>query len=284
MTNDASKNPARPGLPIALVIGAGGLASAIARRLGQRYRLAVADKSLEQAETLSCKLADEGMDIVPIQCDVTDAKAVKNLAHSVSGLGPLKVLVHVVGLSPSMADGPTIMKVNLIGAALMEQEMRRLAGSGTAAIFIASLAAHTSSPPEPLISLLDHPLTSNFLDQLQNAMNEPLTPQLSYGLSKFALIRMCERQASAWGKIGARILSVSPGLIATPMGALEFKGSPQKYDLLAKTPLARQGSMIEIADAVEFLSSDKASFITGTDVLVDGGIKAALKHQDKSQK
>jgi len=115
-------------------------------------------------------------------------------------------------------------------------------------------------------------------------MNEQLTPQLSYGLSKFALIRMCERQASAWGKIGARILSVSPGLIATPMGALEFKGSPQKYDLLAKTPLARQGSMIEIADAVEFLSSDKASFITGTDVLVDGGIKAALKHQDKSQK
>ena len=100
---------------------------------------------------------------------------------------------------------------------------------------------------------------------------------MSYMLSKFALMRMCRQQATAWGRRGARIVSLSPGLIASSQGALEFKNEPRKFDLLERTPLARQGSLLEIADTVDFLVSDRASFITGTDLLVDGGIAAALQ-------
>jgi NAD(P)-dependent dehydrogenase (short-subunit alcohol dehydrogenase family) len=78
--------------------------------------------------------------------------------------------------------------------------------------------------------------------------------------------------------MGARIVSLSPGLIATPMGALEFERQPVKYDLLAKTPIRREGTMLEIADTIEFLASDRASFISGIDLLVDGGLTAALSH------
>ena len=88
---------------------------------------------------------------------------------------------------------------------------------------------------------------------------------------------MCRRRAAAWGARGARIVSLSPGLIATPMGALEFAAQPAKRALLPLTPLQREGTMVEIADAVDFLVSDRASFITGTDLLVDGGIHAALR-------
>ena len=93
-----------------------------------------------------------------------------------------------------------------------------------------------------------------------------------------ALIRMCQRRAATWGARGARILSLSPGLIATPMGALEFQNRPQKYTLLATTPIKREGTMLEIADAVEFLLSDRASFISGIDLLVDGGLAAAMRY------
>ena len=99
----------------------------------------------------------------------------------------------------------------------------------------------------------------------------------AYQLSKAALVRMCRDRAAAWGARGARIVSLSPGLIATPMGALEFAAQPEKRRLLPLTPLGREGTMVEIADAVEFLLSDRASFITGIDLLVDGGISTVLR-------
>jgi len=92
---------------------------------------------------------------------------------------------------------------------------------------------------------------------------------------------MCRRDAFEWGKKGARIVSLSPGLIATPMGALEFQNQPMKYDLLAATPLQREGTMLEIANVVEFLASDRASFISGTDILVDGGLVGTLQQQKR---
>ena len=91
-------------------------------------------------------------------------------------------------------------------------------------------------------------------------------------------MRMARRRAREWGAKGARIVTMTPGMIATPMGALEFRNNPIKYELLKASPIAREGTMVECADAIEFLASDRASFITGTDLLVDGGVAAALTH------
>jgi NAD(P)-dependent dehydrogenase (short-subunit alcohol dehydrogenase family) len=267
----------RPDLPLAVVVGAGGMGMAVARRLGERYRVLLADIDAARLDQRVAMLCDEGHDARPQACDITDPGSVAALAAAAAARGPMRVLAHVAGLSPSMADWRTIMRVNLCGATLVADALEPLARPGTAAVFIASLAGHMAPPAAAILDLIDAPLAPGFLDRLEVACGGAVSTTLAYQLSKIALIRLCARRAAAWGARGARIVSLSPGLIATPMGALEFERQPFKYDLLAKTPLQREGTMLEIADAVDFLASDRASFISGTDLLVDGGIAAALR-------
>jgi NAD(P)-dependent dehydrogenase (short-subunit alcohol dehydrogenase family) len=264
-------------MPLAVVVGAGGMGVAVARRLGQRYRLLLTDINAERLESAAKTLRDEGSHVAMAVCDITDAVSVLQLAQTAAQQGPLRVLAHVAGLSPSMADWRTIMRVNLLGARLMADAMLPLAQAGTAAIFIGSLAAHLMTPSAQVLEALANPLAADFLDRLRAAHGDELPTTMSYVYSKNELVRMCKREAAAWGRRRARIVSLSPGLIATPMGELEFKNQPAKFDMLEKTPLQRQGGMLEIADAVEFLASDRASFISGIDLLVDGGLHAATQ-------
>ena len=278
MTRPIVGTSARPDLPVAVVVGGGGMGAAVARRLGTRHRLIVADRDSDHLDRLITALRGEGHDAVGVVCDVTDRVAVAALARTVSATGPMAVLAHVVGLSPSMGDFRTIMAVNLAGARLVNDAMLPLATPGTAAIFVASLAAHVLPIDDALHAIMDNPLTPAFLDTLEAALTEPATPALAYRLSKSALVRLCQREARAWGARGARILSLSPGLIATPMGALEFEKQPMKYDMLAATPLAREGTLLEVAATLDFLASHDASFLTGIDILLDGGLLAAIRH------
>jgi NAD(P)-dependent dehydrogenase (short-subunit alcohol dehydrogenase family) len=268
----------RPDLPIAVVVGAGNMGMAIARRLGQQHRLLLADLNAAHLDTVAAMLRDEGHVVEVQRCDVSDKASVEALAARTAELGRLGVLAHVVGLTPSMADWRSIMSVNLVGAALTAQAFLPLAGDRTTAIYIASLAAHMGAADPRAASLLDDPLAPDLLTRLEAVLEGPPETTMSYLLSKTALVRMCQRQAAAWGRQQARIVSLSPGLIASHQGAMEFKNQPLKMQLLDRTPLARQGSLLEIADAVAFLASEQASFITGTDLLVDGGISAALRH------
>jgi NAD(P)-dependent dehydrogenase (short-subunit alcohol dehydrogenase family) len=175
-----------------------------------------------------------------------------------------------------MADWRRIMAVNLCGAAHMGAALLPTLTIGSSAVFIGSLAGHTIQPEEIVRKALDDPLAEDFHERLLGALGREPSSNESYALSKFGVMQMCRRVAAMWGVRGARINSLSPGLIETPMGNLEFERQPMKYELLARTPLARQGTMLEVADALEFLCSDRASFITGTDLLVDGGIAAVL--------
>lgn len=278
VTRPSVGTSARPDLPVAVVVGGGGMGAAVARRLGARQRLIVADRNPAHLDRLIGALRREGHDALGVVCDVTDPAAVAALARTVSATGALAVLAHVVGLSPSMGDFRTIMAVNLAGAHRINNAMLPLAGPGTAAVFVASLAAHVAPVDDALQAIMEDPLGPAFLDTLEAALTEPATPSLAYRLSKSALVRFCQRQAGAWGARRARILSLSPGLIASPMGALEFENQPMKYDMLATTPLAREGTMLEVAATLEFLVSRDASFMTGIDILLDGGLLAATRH------
>lgn len=263
----------RPDLPIAVVIGGGGMGMSTARRLGQHCRVVLASLSAEKNPQREAALKEDGIDAIAVQCDMTDPRSVADLARIVAERGPLRTLAHVAALSPGMGDWRTLLSVNLVGAKLMEQAMLGLCQQGTAAIFVSSLAGHSGAPPsQEILDVLDDPLRDGFFDKLE-ALVPSHTSQVAYSLSKQALNRMCQRQATAWGRKGGRIVSMSPGMIATPMGALEFSGPNRdvKLALLARTPLGREGTMIETADAIEFLASDRASFITGTDLLADGG-------------
>lgn len=273
----------RPDLPIAVVIGGGGTGMATARRLGQSYRVMLASLSGAKNAGREAALREDGIDAIAVQCDMTDPASVEALARTVEARGQLGVLAHVAALSPSMGDWRTLLSVNLVGAALMERAMLRLAGVGTAAVFVSSLAAHGGAlPGDDVLAILDDPLAPDFFAKLE-AIVPTHSSGMAYRLSKLGLNRMIQRRAAAWGRKTARIVSMSPGLIATPMGALEFEGDSRevKLDLLRATPLGREGTLPEVCDAIEFLASPRASFITGIDLLVDGGAAAAVRFPEQ---
>jgi NAD(P)-dependent dehydrogenase (short-subunit alcohol dehydrogenase family) len=266
----------RPGQPLAVVVGAGGLSTTIARRLGDVHRLLICDLDAALVERNVGALQSEGHDVRGQMCDVTSEASVQSLAAEATRLGEVKTLLHVVGVSPSMADAPTILRVNLLGAALVADTFLDLAFSGTVAVFIASLAAHTAvEAPTEVLAELDDPLAPDLHGRVERAVHGDLSAGAAYSLSKLGVIRMCRRHVLPWGRKGARILSLSPGLINSPQGASGYAVHPEKVHLVESTPLGREGTMIEIADAIEFLVSDRASFISGIDLLVDGGLAAA---------
>ncbi|MBH0118404.1 SDR family oxidoreductase [Rhodococcus sp. CX] len=269
----------RSDLPIALVIGGGGMGMSTARRLGQSHRIILASLTADKNPKREELLREDGIDATVTQCDITDPESVADLGRFVAERGQLRTLAHVAALSPATGDWRTVLTANLIGVTHIERMCLGLATQGTAAIFVSSLAAHRSDPPsDEIISVLDDPLAPDFFERLEALVPEQESV-LAYRLSKFSVNRMCRRRASEWGARGARIVSMSPGLIATPMGAREFSGQSGelKRELLRSTPLQREGTMVETADAIEFLASERASFITGTDLLVDGGTLAAVR-------
>jgi NAD(P)-dependent dehydrogenase (short-subunit alcohol dehydrogenase family) len=267
----------RPDWPTAVVVGAGGLGTAVARRLGLSHRLLVADRDADHVEQQCAALRADGYDAEAVVCDVTRPADIAALAARASTRPALRTLANVVGLSPAAQDFHAIMAVNLVGASRVAEAFWDILEPGGAAVFISSSAAHMQSVPDAILPLLDDPLQVDFLTGLTAALGADADANHAYTYSKAGLNRMCRRNAATWGRRGLRIVSLSPGLIATPQGAESYKHSPGKVALFEAIPVGRECSMLEIAGVVAFLASDQASYITGTDILVDGGLIAAVR-------
>lgn len=267
----------RPDWPTAVVVGAGGLGMAVARRLGLSHRLLVADRDADHVERQCAALRSDGYDAVAVTCDVTRPDDIARLAAEAATRPAVKTLANVVGLSPAAQDFHAIMAVNLVGATGVADAFVDVLEPGGAAVFISSSAAHMQAVSEELLPLLDDPLRSDFRDALAAMLGADADANRAYTLSKAGLNRMCRRKAADWGRRGLRIVSLSPGLIATPQGAEAYKHSSGKVALFEAVPVGRECSMLEIAGVVAFLASDQASYITGTDILVDGGLIAAVR-------
>lgn len=267
----------RPDWPTAVVMGAGGLGMAVARRLGLSHRLLVADRDADHVQRQCAALRGDGFDAQPVACDITRAEDIAALAQAAAARPQVRTLANVVGLSPAARDFRAIMAVNLVGAARVAEAFIDVLAPGGAGVFISSSAAHMQDPPAAILPLLDAPLAPGFIDALAAALGADADANFAYTYSKSGLMRMCRRNAPAWGRRGVRIVSLSPGLIATPQGAEAYRHSPGKVKLFEAVPLGRECSMLEIAGVVAFLASDQASYITGTDLLVDGGLIAAVR-------
>jgi len=267
----------RPDWPLAVVFGAGGLGMAVARRLGLSHRLLIADRNAEHLETQMAALVAAGHDAVGQSCDVTRIDDIAHLAETARRLGGVRSLAYVVGLSPSLGDFAAILQVNLVGAANALAIFRDVMLPGGAALCVASSAAHMLPVPANLLALLDAPQREDLVPALRAALGEKANSATAYTLSKQSVLRLCRREAAAWGQQGKRVVSLSPGLIATPQGAGEYRNSPGKMKLFEAIPLGRECSMLEIAGIAEFLLSDTASYINGVDLLVDGGLVATLE-------
>ena len=217
---------------------------------------------------------------VGVACDVSDATAVAALAATVRELGPFRALIHAAGISPTMAEARRVLQVDLVGTQLLLDAFEPMVEPGSAAVCFASTAAHNVMPyiDAEQEALLRDPLAPDFLDRASSLVGGD--PGLAYAVAKVGVIRAAGRAALRWGPRGGRVNSVSPGLIDTAMGRQEFEQQPVMREMLARTPLARFGRPEEVAAVAVFLASDAASFVSGIDVLVDGGqLQAASASQ-----
>lgn len=265
----------RSDLPLAVIVGAGALGLAVCRCLGQSHRLLIADRDEARLASVSAMLDAEGYDASTAVCDITSDDDVARLAARAKG--PVRSLVHVAALSVSAGDFRKVLTVNIGGAARVAEAFVDVLAPYGCAVFVSSSSAHMGVPEAAVLDLLEGPLASGFAERLEAALPpEAVSAGSAYSLSKLAMNLMCRRLAPAWGRKRLRIVSLSPGLIATPMGAQAYRDAPAKRRLFDAVPLEREGTMPEIAGVVEFLLSDRASYITGTDILADGGLLASL--------
>jgi NAD(P)-dependent dehydrogenase (short-subunit alcohol dehydrogenase family) len=221
---------------------------------------------------------DLGDNVHTVVCDVSDPDSVASLADTVRDLGGLRSLAHAAGISPTMADWRRIIEVDLVGTALLVRALETLTTPGSAAVCWASIAGHGVAPDPELDAALDDPLAPDFLDRLGTIAGDGLgAAGQGYGYAKRGVMRLVAREAVAWGSRGARICSISPGIIDTPQGRQEFEEQPAMAMMIELTPIKRWGLPEEICNVVAFLLSEEASFMTGTDVVVDGGVSPRMR-------
>lgn len=212
-------------------------------------------------------------DATTVAGDLTEDAALNLVVEAVRAAGGLRTLIHCAGVSPSMGDSRRILEVNLRSSLRIARALLPYALPGGAVILMGSVAAHFDGP-EGIDQWLDDPDAPGALD----ALCEALPPLEAYNASKWGVIRYCARAAAEWGSRGARILSLSPGAIDTPMQDLEIDRQPIIREVIAQTPAGRMGRPEEIADVAAFLASPAASYLSGTDILVDGGALAGMRH------
>jgi len=261
---------------VVVVTGVRGLGLACARRLGVGKQLVLADNNPEVLSETARQFEDEGYKVSSAVVNVADPASVNELAELVAKTGRFATLVHTAGVSPGMADWETIFNVNLVGTIHILNAFKPLATSGTVAFVTASNAAYYAPVPMDVEEKLALAPIEDLKAVVQSVAGHD-TGIGSYWLAKRSNQLRVQAQAAEWGARGARLLSISPGIISTAMIRHERQHGAPIDQTIASQPIARLGNAEDIAAAVSWLAGPEASYITGTDLLVDGGMQASLR-------
>jgi len=265
---------------VVVIIGIGGMGQAIARRQGSGRTLLLADFNQDSLDRLASALISEGHTVHSALVDVTSAKEVRELARRAAELGRVVQLVHTAGLSPAQASAEDVLRVDLLGVALVLDAFGAVIDAGGAGVVIASMAGHLFPT---LTAEQEQALAHTHVDELlslpQLSPEQVTDSALAYGLAKQANHSRVRAASVIWGRRGARINSISPGCISTPMGNLELESPIGEgiRSMVAASAAGRFGTPEEIAAAAAFLLGPEAAFITGIDLLVDGGVVAMVR-------
>lgn len=263
---------------VMLLTGAGQIGMAIARRVGYGMKIVIGDKKPENARAIAKTMNDAGFDVVPMEMDLSSQTSIQNIIAEAQKYGDITMLVNAAGVSPSQAPIEAILKVDLYGTAVLLEEVGKVIAPGGVGVTISSQSGHRMkqlTPEEdeqlactPTEELLKLPLLQpeNIRDTLH-----------AYQLAKRCNEKRVMAESVKWGAKGARINSISPGIIVTPLAIDEFNGPRGDFykNMFAKCPAGRPGTADEVANVAELLMSGKGAFITGADFLIDGGATAS---------
>jgi NAD(P)-dependent dehydrogenase (short-subunit alcohol dehydrogenase family) len=263
---------------VLVVIGAGGMGLAVARRLAGGRRLLLADHSDTILGTALTALRGEGHAVEGHTVDVSDASAVEKLAAAAGTIGRIEVVVNTAGVSPAMATGRQIYEVDLLGTAHVIDAFFAVAGPGTSLICVASMAGHFASLPAEFERHLATAPTHRLLRHRGIDLDSP-DAGTAYVVAKRGNHLRVQAAAHAWGLKGARLNTISPGVISTSMGLQELQGPTGTYiqSMIDLSGARRAGTPDDIAGAAAFLAGPDSSFITGNDIQVDGGAVSAQR-------
>jgi len=263
---------------VVIVIGAGSIGQAIARRVSAGKLVVLADLHEENAHAAAEVMLDAGFDVRTAKVDVSSRSSVHALVEQATSLGDVTGLIHAAGVSPSQASTGTILAVDLYGTAVVLEVVGNVIAEGGAGVVIASQSGHrlgtltdeksaalATTPTEELLSL-------DFLqpDQVTDPLN-------AYQLAKRGNSLRVMAEAVRWGKRGARINTISPGIIFTPLARDELSGPRAEgyRRMIDLCPVGRGGTPDEVGALGAFLMGSNGAFITGSDFLIDGGVTSS---------
>lgn len=263
---------------VMLVTGAGQIGLAIARRMGAGMKIVIATRRLESGKRVAELLNNAGFDAAATQMDLGKRESIVAAIAMAQEFGPVTMLVNAAGVSPSQASIKQILRVDLYGTSVMLEEVGRVIAPGGVGVTISSqsgwrMPALTPEEDELLATTPADELLK--LDMLQPGnIRDTLH---AYQMAKRCNVKRVMAESVKWGERGARINSISPGIIVTPLALDEFNGPRGGFykNMFAKCPAGRPGTADEVANVAELLMGSKGAFITGADFLTDGGATAS---------
>ena len=266
---------------VVILLGSGSIGQAIARRVGAGKHVVLADLKIENANAAAKIFEDAGFETSTVAADLSSRESILNLIEYAQKFGAIKNLINAAGVSPSQASVETILKVDLYGTAVLLEEVGKVIADGGSGVIISSQSGHrlgalteeqnmqlATSPTEKLLEL-------DFLKKISDTLK-------AYQYSKRCNVLRVMFEATRWGKRGATINSISPGIIITPLANDELHG-PRKdgyLKMIEASPAKRAGTPDEVGDLAEFLMSSRGRFISGADFLIDGGTTASYWYGD----
>ena len=260
---------------IVITGGAGGIGMACAREF-KNEELIITDYSQEMVDRSVATLSKEGFQARGIACDITSKTDVQKLKTYVSQEGSLKALIHTAGVSGTVQDLKKVYTIDLIGTELLIDTFYELAIEDSAIVLFSSMMAHSVPPSKKYDSALQNPQAENSFETVSQFVGG--SSDTMYNFCKRGVLLLSYKNADRFGAKGARVVTISPGVIETEMGLKAAQEHPERMEMIKNlTPLKRSGSPEDISGVVKFLVSDAARFITGTDILVDGGVIRKIK-------
>lgn len=264
--------------------GAGGMGLATAKIVGRDHFVVISDVNKDRLEIAIKQLEELEIACAAVVCDITERGSVAELVEASAAHGTVASVIHTAGVSPSMGSAELIMKINAMGTVHVNEAFYQIAGDRFAIVNVASMAAHMLPRIAVPARRFKYALSDEdtFMKKMMSVCGiapKRLRPGMAYSISKSFVRWYCASQAAKFGHRGARIVSVSPGSFDTEMGRLEEQSGSGA--MLRYAALKRFGKPEEIAELLVFCASEKAGYLTGVDILCDGGVTASMTLRDK---